>query len=231
MLYHDVWKVGQYSAYEKSLSRDEIREILAWPLNHRVSWPELAKSDFARLTFSKSTSIVLLYSLLIPVALVIKPTLLSLNKSKNEIKTICRYILNHHVPGEILNANEENRTKKMRKLYSEVWFDMVNNLLDITIADRLWQFNPMQNSADITDVEELRSILIQLQKEEWQFTQKNLAVNWKKIMDYFNISSWPKVWELLSLAMNWVLVDVKNRNNEVEIFWYLKWIIKNTNLL
>lgn len=202
MLYHDVWKVWQYSAYEKSLSRDEIREILAWPLNHRVAWPELAKQDFSRLTFSK-----------------------------NEIKVICRYILNHHVPGEILNANEENRTKKMRKLYSDVWFDMVNNLLDITIADRLWQFNPMQNSADITDVEELRTILIQLQKEEWQFTQKDLVVNWKKIMEYFHISPGPKVWELLELTMNRVLVDVKNRNNETEIFGYLKWIVKNTNLL
>ena len=108
MLYHDVWKVGQYAAYEKTLSRDEIREILAWPLNHRVSWPELAKEDFARLTFSKT-----------------------------EIKDICRYIFNHHVPGEILNANEENRVKKLRKLYSEAWFEKVNNLLDITIADRL----------------------------------------------------------------------------------------------
>ena len=80
MLYHDVWKVGQYSAYEKNLSRDEIRAILASPLNHRISWPELAKEDFARLTFSKA-----------------------------EIKDICRYIFNHHVPWEILNANEENR--------------------------------------------------------------------------------------------------------------------------
>lgn len=197
MLYHDVWKVGQYSAYWKNLSRDEIRAILAWPLNHRVSWPELAKEDFARLTFSK-----------------------------NEIKDICRYILNHHVPWEILNANEENRVKKLRKLYSEAWFEKVNNLLDITIADRLGQYNPMQNSADITDVEDLRTLLVQLQSNEWQFTSKDLAVNWKKIMEHFNIPSWPQIWELLDLALNRVLADIPNRNNEKEIFWYLKWLVK-----
>ena len=197
MLYHDVWKVGQYAAYGKDLSRDEIREILASPLNHRVSGPELAKDDFARLTFSKA-----------------------------EIKDICRYIFNHHVPWEILNANEENRVKKLRKLYSEAWFEKVNNLLDITIADRLWQYNPMQNSADITDVEELRIMLKDLEKQEWQFTQKDLQIDWKKIMEHFKIPAWPQIWELLSLAMNWVLVDIKNRNTEKEILTYLKWIVK-----
>ena len=197
MLYHDVWKVGQYAAYEKTLSRDEIREILAWPLNHRVSWPELAKEDFARLTFSKS-----------------------------EIKDICRYIFNHHVPWEILNANEENRVKKLRKLYSEAWFEKVNNLLDITIADRLGQYNPMQNSADITDVEWLRTMLKKLEKDEWQFTQKDLVVDGKKIMEHFKLQSGPKIWELLSCALNWVLVDISNRNKEKEILAYLKWFIK-----
>ena len=197
MLYHDVWKVGQYAAYEKNLSREEIRAILSWPLNHRVSWPELAKEDFSRLTFSKS-----------------------------EIKDICRYIFNHHVPWEILNANEENRIKKLRKLYSEAWFEKVNNLLDITIADRLGQYNPMQNSADITDVEWLRIMLKDLEKEEWQFTQKDLQIDWKKIMKHFKIPAWPQIWGLLSLAMNRVLVDIKNRNTEKEILTYLKWIVK-----
>ena len=197
MLYHDVWKVGQYAAYEKTLSRDEIREILASSLNHRVSGPELAKEDFARLTFSKS-----------------------------EIKDICRYIFNHHVPWEILNANEENRVKKLRKLYSEAWFEKVNNLLDITIADRLWQYNPMQNSADITDVEELRIMLKDLEKQEWQFTQKDLQIDWKKIMEHFKIPAWPQIWELLSLAMNRVLADIKERNTEKEILTYLKSIVK-----
>lgn len=197
VLYHDVWKVWQYAAYEKTLTREEIRGILAWPLNHRVSWPELAKVDLANLTFSKA-----------------------------EIKEICRYILNHHVPGEILNANEENRVKRMRKIYSEVWFEMLNNLLDITIADRLGQFNPMQNSADITDVEDLRKILKDLKKNEWQFTYKDLQIDWKKIMEFFNIPAWPKIWELLQLAMNRVLSDIKERNNEKTILDYIKWIIK-----
>jgi hypothetical protein len=35
----------------------------------------------------------------------------------------------------------------------------------------------MQNSADITDVEGLRALLKQLQKEEGQFTSEDLKIN------------------------------------------------------
>lgn len=84
MLYHDVGKVGQYEAYKTGLDREEIRKILSWPLNHRSSWPEIAKEDFSKLWFSK-----------------------------NEVNDIMRYIANHHVPWEILDAKDDNRVKKL----------------------------------------------------------------------------------------------------------------------
>ena len=90
MLYHDVGKVVQYEAYEQAKDREEIRTIVAGPLNHRNSSAELMKQDFRALGFS--------------------------NK---EMETIARYIEHHHTPGEILNANPENREKKVRKLLSE----------------------------------------------------------------------------------------------------------------
>jgi len=37
VLYHDVGKVGQFDSYKDLLSKEEIREILAGPLNHRRS--------------------------------------------------------------------------------------------------------------------------------------------------------------------------------------------------
>lgn len=197
MLYHDVGKVGQYEAYKTGLDREEIRKILSWPLNHRSSWPEIAKEDFSKLWFSK-----------------------------NEVNDIMRYIANHHVPWEILDAKDDNRVKKIRKLYSEVWFQKVNNLLDITVADRLGQYNPMQNNTDITDIEDLRKILKNLRKEEWQFLAKDLKVDWKIIMDFFKIQPWPQVWELLKYALDWVISDIKNRNNKDEILKYLKWVYK-----
>ena len=107
-LYHDVGKVGQYQAYEQAKNREEIRSVVAGPLNHRASSPELMKQDFRALGFS--------------------------NK---EIETIAWYIAEHHTPGEILTAHPEHREKKIRKLLSEKGYDMVNNLLDINIADRL----------------------------------------------------------------------------------------------
>lgn len=194
MLYHDVWKAEQYAAYTKWLTRKEIREILSWPLNHRNSGPDLAKEDFSRLWFSK-----------------------------NEIKDISRYIAKHHTPGEILDAKPENRIKKLRKLYSEAGFEKVNNLIDITIADRLWQFNPMQNSTDITDVEGLRTLLKKLKKQEGQFTSSDLKVNWEIIMKYFDLKAWPQIWKLLKQAIDRVLSDIKNRNNKSEILKHLKW--------
>lgn len=197
MLYHDVGKHDQYSQYQKSLSRDEIREILAWPLNHRNSGPEFVKRDFSKLWFSK-----------------------------NEIKTISWYVKNHHVPGEILDAKPENRSKRLRKLYSEAGFDMVNDLLDVTIADRLWQYNPMQNSSDISDVEDLRILLKQLQKEEWQFTSKDLKIDGQILMDHFKLKPGPQLWELLKQAMDRVMTDIKNRNKKTEILQYLKSLIK-----
>ena len=119
-----------------------------------------------------------------------------------------------------------NRVKKIRKLYSEAWFQKVNNLLDITVADRLGQYNPMQNNTDITDIEDLRKILKNLRKEEWQFLAKDLKVDWKIIMDFFKIQPWPQVWELLKYALDWVISDIKNRNNKDEILKYLKWVYK-----
>lgn len=196
MLYHDVWKVGQYQSYKNGISREEIREILSWPLNHRNSGPDIAKEDFTNLWFSK-----------------------------NEIKDISRYIANHHVPGEILDAKDDNRIKKIRKLYSEAGFEKVNNLLDITIADRLGQYNPMQNSWDITDIEGLRILLKQLKKEEWQFTSKDLKVDGKMLMNYFKIPAGPKVGEMLKQALERVMNDIKTRNNKEEILKYLKWYI------
>lgn len=197
MLYHDVWKVWQYEAYQNNLSREEIREILSWPLNHRNSGPEIAKEDFWNLWFSK-----------------------------NEIKDIMRYIANHHVPWEILDAKDDNRIKKLRKLYSDAGFEKVNNLLDITIADRLWQYNPMQNSWDITDIEDLRILLKQLKKEEWQFTSKDLKVDGKILMDYFQTPAWPNVGDMLQQSLDRVMNDIKTRNNKEEILKYLRWYLK-----
>ncbi|MBO4203571.1 hypothetical protein J5893_01925 [bacterium] len=70
----------------------------------------------------------------------------ALGFSNKEIETIARYISEHHTPGEILNANPKNREKKLRHLLSEKGFEMVDNLLDINIADRKGQFNPLQSS-------------------------------------------------------------------------------------
>jgi len=198
MLYHDVGKVAQYAAYDNAKTKEEKQIIFSWPLNHRESSPVLMHEDFSALWFSKK-----------------------------EIETIERYIHEHHTPGEILNSHPNNRIKKVRKLYSEKWYEMVNNLFDINIADRLWQENPLQNSSDLTDSYYLKELLIQLKNSEWQFEMKDLAVDGEKLMKHYKIEPSRLVWELLHQVFDWVLTDINDRNNEKEIFNYLDNYIKN----
>ena len=198
MLYHDVGKVKQYAAYDWAKTKEEKQIIFSWPLNHRESSPILMKEDFSALWFSKK-----------------------------EIETIERYIHEHHTPGEILNSHPNNWIKKVRKLYSEKWYEMVNNLFDINIADRLWQENPLQNSSDLTDSYYLKELLNQLKDSEWQFEMKDLVIDGEKLMKHFKLEPSRLVWELLKQAFDWVLTDINDRNNEKEIFNYLENYIKN----
>jgi hypothetical protein len=192
MLYHDVGKVDQFGAYGDALSKEEIRAIISWPLNHRRSSPEYAKRDFKALGFSSK-----------------------------EIASIARYIANHHKPEEMLATKEENIEKKVRTFLSEAWYQEANNVLDITIADRLGQYNPLQNSSDISDIYMLKAILKKLQKQEWQFTMKNLAVNGWDILTHFKLSPSATIWVLLQKTLARVINDIKTRNTKKEIFGFL----------
>lgn len=201
MLYHDVGKPLQFAEYKNWLSKDEIREIMAWPNNHRRSGPQLAKKDFSKLWFSSK-----------------------------ETGEICDYIAWHHKPEEILNATIDNREKKLRKFLSEEWFEKVNNVFDIAIADRLWQYNPLQNSSDISDVRELKTELKRLNDKEGQFTIKNLVIDWNDIIKYFKIKAGPIVWELIQKTLNRVMDDIKYRNKKEKIMEFLKKYLKNKSL-
>jgi hypothetical protein len=83
----------------------------------------------------------------------------------------------------------EKREKNMRKFLSEAGVERVNNIIDITIADRLGQYNPLQNSSDITEIYELRKLLERLHKKEGQFTMKQLAVSGDDVMKKFKLKA------------------------------------------
>ncbi len=194
MLYHDVGKVEQFGAYAEWLSKEEIRAILAGPLNHRRSSPEYAKTDFKALGFSSK-----------------------------EITDIAWYIAHHHTPEEMIFAKEENVEKKVRTFFSEAGYERAMNVLDIAMADRLGQYNPLQNSSDLSDVDKLKTVLKKLQKEEWQFTMKQLVVDGGDIIKQFKLVAWPTIWALLKKTLARVMVDIKKRNTKKEIFGFL-WI-------
>lgn len=198
MLYHDVGKVDQFGAYADGLSKEEIREILAGPLNHRRSSPEYAKKDFKDLWFSSK-----------------------------EITGIARYIAHHHTPEEMIFAKEENKEKKVRTFFSEAGYERAMNVLDIAMADRLGQYNPLQNSSDLSDVDDIKKILKKLQKEEWQFTMKHLAVDGGDIIKELKLPAGPIIGKLLKKTLERVMVDIKKRNSKKEILWFLKIQLKH----
>ncbi|MFZ2718194.1 MAG: HD domain-containing protein [Candidatus Absconditicoccaceae bacterium] len=198
MLYHDVGKPLQFAEYKNGLSKDEIREIMAGPNNHRRSGPQLAKKDFSKLGFSSK-----------------------------EIIEVCNYIARHHKPEEILNATIENREKKLRKFLSDAGFDRVNNVFDIAIADRLGQYNPLQNSSDISDVRELKTQLKKLNDKEGQFTIKNLVIDGNDIIRYFKMKPGPIIGELIQKTLNRLMDDIKHRNKKEKILEFLRKYLKN----
>jgi len=198
MLYHDVGKVDQFSAYKEGLNKEEIREILKGPLNHRKSSPEYAKRDFKALGFSSK-----------------------------EINEICRYIAHHHTPEEMIFAKAENREKKVRTFFSEAGYERAMHLLDITMADRLGQYNPLQNSSDISDVDDIKIILKTLHKKEGQFTMKNLAIDGGDIMKELKLPAGPAIGTLLKKTLERVMGDIKSRNTKKEIFGFLKIQLKH----
>jgi tRNA nucleotidyltransferase (CCA-adding enzyme) len=167
-------------------------------LNHRKSSPELAKKDLQALGFS--------------------------NK---ELQDIMRYIANHHKPEEFLSTKDPQQVeKKLRKFFSEAGFEKANNLLDVIIADRMGQYNPLQNSTDITDIYDLRKVLKKLQKEEGQFTMKDLAVKGNDIIEHFKLPAGPIIGTLIKKALDRVIDDIKGRNKKSQIFAHLGGYLK-----
>ncbi len=96
----------------------------------------------------------------------------------------------------------------------------------MTIADRRGQMNPLQNSADISDVESLIVMLDRLNTEEGQFTMKELKFNGKDLMKELNMTPGPQMGELLDKAFEWVRDDIKGRNTKAKILAYVKKLVK-----
>jgi len=192
-LYHDVGKVEQYKTYGMDLSTEQIREILSWWSNHVICGADFAREDFTKLGFGTK-----------------------------EIEQIVRYVRRHMKPGEILMSSDlDHRRKAMRKLISEVGPEIVKNLLLLTVADRLGQYNPLQAPA-IEEVYGLMDVVDQLIAEEGRFTSKELAVHGDDIMNYFTISPSQEVGILLKKAFDRVSDDIATRNDKDTILKYLK---------
>lgn len=197
MLYHDVGKADQYYMHELPLDRDEVRKVFGTWLNHHTSGMDHVRKDFWALGFSSK-----------------------------EIDTIAWYVQNHSKPGEILMAWSDKREKKLRDMLSEAWYEKVKNVLDITIGDRQWQMNPLQNSSDISDVMILKEILEKLNTEEWQFTPKQLKINGNDLMKEFDIKPGKELGSLLEKTFVRVRDDIKKRNNKKDILAYAKKLMK-----
>lgn len=157
MLYHDVGKPDQYAFMEKAFAENPDNPDRTGYEHHAQIGSKLAQQDLSRLAFSTQ-----------------------------EIETICRYIQRHHRPGEILDSNPDSRAKKLRELISEGGIEMTHNLLDIAIADRVGQYNPLQ-APIIEELETLKILATSLYEKEGRFTLKELAITGNDLMDSFEL--------------------------------------------
>jgi hypothetical protein len=192
MLYHDVGKPEQYAYIHEQKKINPEQIDMSWYVHHADSGASIAIKEYSDLWFSKK-----------------------------ECEEIFWYIKWHHRPWEILTSNPKNRIKKMRQLLSEWGLDKTCNLIDIAIADRLWQFNPLQGAA-IQELEEMKETVITLHNQEWRFTLQQLAINWNDIVSLYNLPPGPQIWEILGKCFDRVLGDVPNRNTKAMLQRHLK---------
>lgn len=198
MLYHDVGKPEQYAyiSEQKKIHGDEPIDM-SWYQHHTETWAIIWAKAFANLWCSKK-----------------------------ECEEISRYIKRHHRPWEILDSSKKNRMKKIRLLLSDGWLEMSLNLVEIAIADRKWQFNPLQSPA-IEELYDMRETLQLLHNQEWRFTTKELDITGKEIMKHYNLKPGPRVWEIISACFDRVAWDVITRNNKKTILRHLKTLISD----
>lgn len=192
MLYHDVGKPEQYASMQLEIQKNPDNPDRSAYKHHTDIWVQLAQQDFKRLAFPKK-----------------------------DIQEICRYIQWHHRPGEILDSAKKKQEKKLRALLSDGGYKRTMNLIDIAIADRLWQYNPIQPPA--IDVLQNMKITVQtLYSQEGRFTPQDLAINGHDIMKKYGLKPWPQIGYILNKCFERVLGDVQNRNNTHELFKHIR---------
>lgn len=104
---------------------------------------------------------------------------------------------------------------------SEAGYERALNVLDICIADRMGQYNPLQSSNDVGDVYEAVGQLNILHESEGQFTMKDLAVKGDDLIKKFKLKPGPDIGKYLKLAFERVIHDISNKNNKKSIFEYI----------
>jgi len=175
ILYHDVWKPDQY--YWASIKKDEQsqQELYKLEINHPIIWKELAKKDFSNLWFSKK-----------------------------EVEEISFYVRYHMFPWELMFMSENKQIKEIKKFISEYGLEKLINLCDITIWDRVGQYNPLQHS-DIEWVFDLKEKINKIYEESGRITLKELEINWHDLMKLW--FKWVKIWKILNKLLNLVLEE------------------------
>lgn len=196
MLYHDVWKQDQY--YRAGIKKDEEsqKELYKIDINHPIIWAELTWEDLKKLWFSKK-----------------------------EINDVIFYVYYHMFPWELIFMSERKQQKEIKKFISEFGIEKLLNLCDITIWDRLWQYNPLQHK-NINWIFDLKKKINTIYKEIWRITLKDLKINWNdvvKILWY----TWPQVWNVLNRLLDFVLEDVKRNKKTILIKKAKEIILKN----
>jgi len=185
MLYHDVWKPDQY--YWASIKKDETsqQELYKLEINHPVIWSEIAEKEFLQLWFSKKES-----------------------------QEISFYVAWHMFPGDLLKMSQNKKIKEIKKFISQYWVEKLLNLCDITIWDRLWQYNPLQHS-NIEWVYNLKKEIKKIYEESWRITLKDLKINWNDIKKLANWKTGPFIWQMLNELLEFVLEDEKRNDRKI----------------
>ena len=196
ILYHDVGKPDQYRWASIKMPDEQKQQLYKSYVNHYVIWADLAKKDFERLGFS--------------------------NK---QVEEIVFYVEKHLLPGELLNMSDRKRKKYIIKYLWQFWLEKFLNLCDIAIADRLWQYNPLQHS-DIKGIYDLKEKIKDIFNQTWQINLKSLDINWNDLIKHLNLQPWPIIGEILEYLLNFVISNPSKNKKKILIEIAKKYVNK-----
>ena len=132
-------------------------------------------------------------------------TLKNLKLDNKTIKDVTQLVLYHDAP-------IENTKKNVKKWLGKLGYEQLNRLIDVKIGD-VSALNPLYTKGRTAQLEDIRSLMEQIKKENECFSLKDLAVNGNDLI-LAGCNKGKAVGDTLEKLLDAVIGEMVNNNKE-----------------